>query len=125
MTVYLANKLLDHVFRNVSYTSPTIVYAKQHVGPPGAAGTANPSAVTTRLAVTFAAAAGGIITVTTPYAVFTETATENETWVSLWDAPTGGNCLYIGVLTTPVSEQSGYTFTFNVCTTDWTNLLAS
>lgn len=122
---YLANKILDHVFRNVAYTPPTTVYVKQHLDQPGAAGTANPSAVTTRIAATWAAASGGAITLTTTFPVFTETATETERFVSLWDASTSGNFLVSGILTTAVAEQSGYTFTFNVCTISFAGCLAS
>lgn len=125
ISTYLANKILDHVFRNVAYTPPTTIYVKQHIGQPGAAGTANPSAVTTRLAATFAAASGGAITLTTTYPVFTETATETETYVSLWDASTSGNFLLSGILTTPAAEQSGYTFTLNVCTISMAAFLAA
>jgi hypothetical protein len=82
ITAYLANKLLDHTFRNVAYTPPATVYVKLHVGPPGAAGTANPSTVTTRLAATFSAASGGAISITTTYPIWTLTSTEIETWVS-------------------------------------------
>lgn len=90
---YLANKLLDHAFRNTAYTPPTTIYAKLHTGDPGAAGTANASAQTTRIATTFAAAAAGSIAMNnTPE--FTLNATETITDVSFWDASTGGNFLY-------------------------------
>lgn len=121
---YLANKWLG-MLAGTAYTAPAAVYAKLHVGPPGAAGTANPSAVTTRLAVTFGAASGGAISITTTYPVWTLTSTETETWVSLWDASTGGNLLVVGLLTTPQSEQSGYTFTLNVLTVSLAAALTS
>ena len=90
---YLANKLLDHTFRNTAYTPPTTIYAKLHTGDPGAAGTANSSAQTTRIATTFAAAAAGSIAMSnTPE--FTLNATETITHVSFWDASTAGNFLY-------------------------------
>lgn len=90
---YLANKLLDHTFRNTSYTPPTTIYAKLHTGDPGAAGTANASAQTTRIATTFAAAGSGSIAISnTPE--FSLTATETISHVSFWDASTGGNFLY-------------------------------
>lgn len=90
---YLANKLLDHTFRNVAYTPPATIYAKMHTGDPGAAGTANASAQTTRVATTFAAAAAGSIAISnTPE--FTLNASETITHVSFWDASTAGNFLY-------------------------------
>ncbi|QOP66498.1 hypothetical protein PBI_MINIMAC_23 [Mycobacterium phage MiniMac] len=93
ISTYLANKLLDHAFRNVVYTPPTAIYARLHLGDPGAAGTSNVSALTTRIATTFAAAASGIIAISnTPE--FTLNATETIVGVSFWDASSGGNFLY-------------------------------
>lgn len=90
---YLANKLLDHAFRNTSYTPPATIYAKFHTGDPGSAGTANPSAQATRQATTFAAAASGSIAISnTPET--TLNATETITGVSFWDHLTAGNFLY-------------------------------
>lgn len=92
-TLYLVNKWLDHSFRNVIWTPPAIVYFKGHVGDPGAAGANNPSAQTTRYAISWAAASGGLINLTgTPE--LTLNATETITHGSIWDAPTGGNCLW-------------------------------
>lgn len=92
ITAYLANKLLDHVGRNVAYTPPAVVYAKAHTGAT-AAGTANASLQTTRLALSFAAAASGSMSAnTTPE--WTLNATETIAAVSFWDAATGGNCLW-------------------------------
>jgi hypothetical protein len=95
ITTYLANKLLDHVGRNVAYTPPATVYAKAHIGDPGAAGAGSPSAQTTRLALSFAAAASGSMSAnTTPE--WTLNATETISHVSFWDTagPAGGNCLW-------------------------------
>jgi hypothetical protein len=93
ISTFLANALLNHVFRNVTYTPPTTIYAKVHTGDPGAAGTANASAQTTRIATTFAAAASGSIAISnTPE--FTLNATETISYVSFWDASTAGNFLY-------------------------------
>ncbi|QFG04609.1 hypothetical protein PBI_KEZIACHARLES14_33 [Mycobacterium phage Keziacharles14] len=104
MSSYLANKLLDHTFRNVAYTPPTAIYAKMHLGDPGAAGTANASAVTTRVATTFAAAASGSIAINN-LPEFTLAGTETIVSISFWDASTGGNFLY-SVLAT-VSKGGG------------------
>jgi hypothetical protein len=93
ISTFLANALLNHVFRNVAYTPPTTIYAKVHIGDPGAAGTANASAQTTRIPTTFAAAASGSIAISnTPE--FTLNATETISYVSFWDASTAGNFLY-------------------------------
>ncbi|AER48656.1 hypothetical protein ARES_34 [Mycobacterium phage Ares] len=106
ITSYLANKLLDHVGRNVAYTPPAVVYAKAHTGDPGASGASNASAQTTRLAVSFAAAAGGTMTAnTTPE--WTLNATETITHVSFWDASSGGNCLWTSQATVSKGGVSG------------------
>ncbi|QJD53052.1 hypothetical protein SEA_COMPOSTIA_35 [Mycobacterium phage Compostia] len=98
ITAYLANKLLDHVCRNVAYTPPAVVYVKYHTGDPGASGTANASAQTTRLACSFAAAASGSIAAnTTPEQALT--ATETISHVSFWDAASSGNCLWTAAAT--------------------------
>ncbi|AMW64112.1 head protein [Mycobacterium phage EvilGenius] len=93
---YLANKLLDHAFRGVVYTPPTTIYAQFHTdaGDPGAAGTANISAGSTRKATTWNAAASGSIGMGGTPPETQLTATENLKFVSFWDAPTGGNFLY-------------------------------
>ena len=57
----IAAELLDALFNSDAYDGPTNIYAKLHVGDPGAAGTGNPAGNTTRQEVTFAAASGGTI----------------------------------------------------------------
>ncbi|APQ42293.1 hypothetical protein PBI_RICH_32 [Mycobacterium phage Rich] len=106
ITAYLANKLLDHVGRNVAYTPPAIVYAKAHTGIPGAAGTLAASAQATRLALSFAAAASGSMSAnTTPE--WTLNATETISHVSFWDSPTAGNCLWTAAASVSKGGVSG------------------
>lgn len=89
ISAYLANKILDHICRNVAYTPPATVYAKMHTGDPGAAGTANASSVATRYGCAFNAAASGSITQSnTPE--HTLGATETIAGVSFWDHPRPG-----------------------------------
>lgn len=103
---YLANKLLDHICRNVAYTPPATVYAKMHTGDPGANGTANASSVATRYACAFnAAAAGSISQSNTPE--HTLGATENIAGVSFWDHPTAGNFLWSSQAAASKSGASG------------------
>lgn len=95
ISTYLANKLLDHVCRNVAYTPPAIVYFQAHVGAPGAAMTANVATNTARVATTWAAAAAGAIALSnTPE--HTLGGTNTITHGSFWDSPTpgGGNPLW-------------------------------
>ncbi|AKF14527.1 hypothetical protein SEA_CAMBIARE_25 [Mycobacterium phage Cambiare] len=92
-TAYLVNKLLDHALRNVIWTPPSIVYFKGHLGDPGAVGANNAAATTTRIAVSFTAAAAGVVNLSgTPE--LTLLATENISHGSLWDANANGNCLW-------------------------------
>ncbi|RIR02570.1 hypothetical protein D2E40_13685 [Mycobacteroides abscessus] len=108
ISAYLANKLLDHICRNVAYTPPATVYAKMHTGDPGAAGTANASSVPARYPCAFNAAASGTITQSnTPE--HTLGATETIAGVSFWDTPgpTGGNFLWSSQATASKSGASG------------------
>ncbi|OMB79295.1 phage tail fiber protein [Mycolicibacterium conceptionense] len=106
ITAYLANKLLDHVFRNVTYAPPAIVYFKAHTGDPGAAGTANPSSNATRYALTFGAASSGQIAITA-YPEHTLSGSETISHGSIWDHPTAGNCLITGQATVSKAGISG------------------
>lgn len=103
---YLANKLLDHVCRNVAYTPPATVYAKIHTGDPGTSGSGNSSTVVTRVAVSFSAAAGGSISASgTPE--FTLSGSETISHVSFWDAATSGNFLWSSQATTSKTGGPG------------------
>jgi hypothetical protein len=93
ITAYLANKLLDHVCRNVAYTPPAVVYFQAHTGQPGAACTSNVATNTTRYACSFAAAASGAIALSnTPE--HTLGGTNTITHGSFWDTASGGNALW-------------------------------
>ena len=105
-TQYMVNKVLDHVFRNVTYTPPAIVSFRGHTGDPGATGANNASAQTTRYATTFAAAASGLILLS-GNPELTLNATETISHGSLWDAPTGGNCLWTAQATVSKGGVSG------------------
>lgn len=106
ITNYLGNAWLN-LLRGTAFTSPSGLYVKLHVGDPGAAGTANASAVTGRIQATFAAPSGGAISLASMAAQFAMTATETISHVSVWDAATGGNCLWTAALGAPRNVQSG------------------
>lgn len=107
----LANRWLD-ILRGVAFTAPVGTFIKLHVGDPGAAGATNPSAVVTRQAATFSAAAGGAIALSnTPS--FAMTATETISHISIWDAATVGTFLWSAALTTPRSVVNTDTLNFN------------
>lgn len=93
------------------------LYAQLHTGDPGAAGTANASAETTRKAMTFGAASGGSATQTgsvswTPWAAGTET----ETHISYWTALTSGTFKGSFLLAAPKPMTNGDTLNLSGCT---------
>lgn len=118
ISTYLANAWLN-LIRGAAFTAPTAIYAKLHIGDPGGAGTANQSAVTTRLAITFAAASSGSITITGTPPTFNMTASETLSHVSFWDSSSSGNFLWSAALTTTKPVGSGDTYTLS---TDTVNL---
>lgn len=109
-TTTLANKWLD-MLRGTAFTAPSGTYIKLHTADPGAAGTANPSAVTTRSAATFSAASSGALALSNSPS-FTMTATETITHISIWDASTAGDLLWTAALTTSKSVVATDTLTF-------------
>lgn len=113
---YLENKLLDHVFRNTSYTPPTTVYTKLHTGDPGEDGTANAATETTRKASTWSAASGGSISLSATVSWTNVAATETYSHISLWDASSAGNCLGAGALTASKAVTAGDNFDLTALT---------
>lgn len=111
VSTYLANNWLN-MLRGTAFTAPTGTYVKLHTGDPGAAGTANASAVTTRNAVTFTASTTGSLALNT-IGSFSATATETLTHISVWDASTAGNFLWSSALTASKAVNNGDTFTMN------------
>lgn len=112
----LANKILDHLRGGTAWTQPAGIYAKLHTGDPGAAGTANPSAVTTRVVITHAAASGGSTTSNGTAPSWSMTASETIAYVSFWDASTAGNFLWSAQCTASKGVVSGDTVTLTTNT---------
>ena len=106
----LANKWLD-VLRLQGITALTTVNVKLHTGDPGSAGTTAPSSVTTRPAITFAAASGGAIASNNvpSWASWAGTNGEVVTHISFWDASTAGNFLCSIALTASKTMGTGDT----------------
>lgn len=96
---FLEDTLLNLVFNATAYSGQSTVYAKLHLGDPGEAGTSNAAAHTTRASVSMGTASGGAIANDVAVAWTSMTAAETITHISLWDAATSGNCLWIGALT--------------------------
>lgn len=80
-------------------------YVQLHTGAPGAAGTANVSSTTTREAVTWGTAAGGVLTASNSPAwpSWGGTNPETVTDISFWDAATAGNYQGSMPLATPAT----------------------
>lgn len=93
---YLEDELLDHVFRNASYSSPAAVYLALYTANPTDAGggTEVSTGGYSRQAITFGAASGG--TVSNSAAVeFTASGANfgTITGVGIFDASSSGNLL--------------------------------
>lgn len=114
-----------NVFKGTNFTGITTVYVKLHTnaGDPGAAGTSNASALTTRNAVTWGTVSSGSLSATSIPA-FTMTTSETIAYISLWDASTGGNFLQSATLTAPVPVINGSTLTLSTLQLSYSPLAA-
>lgn len=115
-----ASKL--NVWRGTSYTGVS-VFCKLHTGDPGAAGTANASAVTTRNAVTWNAPSAGSMTLSA-LSGYNMTGSETITHLSLWDASTAGSFLGSAALSASKPVTSGDTLTITTLTVSYTPIAA-
>lgn len=107
---YLENKLLDHVLRNTSYTSPTTVYVGLYTSDPGDdnSGTEVSGGSYARQILSVTTASGGIVTssadVTFPQATGSWGTISH---IGLLDALSSGNLLMHTPLTTSRLIESG------------------
>jgi hypothetical protein len=126
MTVGLAaataNAILN-IYRATNITAPTGMFMKLHVGDPGAAGTTNPSAVTTRNAITWAAPSGGSMALSS-VAGYSMTAAETITHVSFWDSATVGTFWQSAALTASQAVINGSTLNFTSATLSYAPVAA-
>lgn len=109
---YLETELLDHVFANNAYTSPTTVYVSLHTANPDedASGTEVSGGAYVRQAGSFTVSGN---TATTDAAIEYATATANYGTVShvgIWDAETSGNMLAYAALTASKTIETGDVF---------------
>ena len=107
---YLENKILDHVLRNVSYTSPTTVYVGLFTTDPtdAGSGTEVSGGSYARQILSVTTATAGIVTssgdVTFPQATASWGTISH---IGLLDAITSGNLLMHTALTTSRAIESG------------------
>lgn len=113
---YLENKILDHVFRNTSYTPAAAVYLGLYTSAPSDAGggTEVSGAGYARQAITFGAASGGAIS-NTAAVQFTASGGNygTVTHVGIFDAATTGNLLAWKDITS-VTVNNGNILTFPI-----------
>ena len=109
MSQYLANKVFDAIGNNTSLAI-TQCYIKLYVGDPGATGVANAATETTRKSVSFATAASGLMTSDAATTWTAVAASEDYSHYGAWDASTGGNFLWSGLITA-AAVTAGDTFT--------------
>lgn len=115
------NKMLDSLTGRATYTASAAFYVKLHIGDPGAAGTSNPAAETTRQAVTFgSAAASGTISNTVAVQWTGLAASETISHVSFWTASTSGTFLGSDDLASAQAVNSGGSFVIPVGDLDLT-----
>ena len=99
------------------------LYLKLHTGDPGAAGTANASAVRTRNAITFAAASGGSMALSS-MSDYSMTTSETITHGSLWTDVSAGTFVRSAALTASVPVVNGTTLHFTGVTLSYTPVAA-
>lgn len=107
---YAELEILDHLTGTASWTAPTNVYIKLHIGNPGEDCTGNPAAETTRKLATFDPASSGAISTDGTVEWTNVSTTEVYSHWSLWDAATDGNPLWYGALSSSASVTAGDTF---------------
>jgi hypothetical protein len=109
-----------------AFTAPATTAVKLHTGDPGAAGTANASANTTRPALTWSAASAGskAITSTLPSWASWAAGTETISHMGVWDSTTAGNFLYSFALTASKTVTNGDTLNLTSHTISLTPIAA-
>jgi hypothetical protein len=105
----VANAWLDAVGNATSYSEAEF-WVKLHTGDPGKAGTSNSATETTRKQASFSAAASRAMTTDAALEWTNVSTTETYTWVSFWDASTGGNFLGRDDLSSSAAVTAGDTF---------------
>jgi len=116
---YLEGKLIEHVLRNVSFTSPSAVYLSLHTANPDEDGSGAELSGNgySRQAITFGAHSNGACS-NTSVEEFTASggAFGAVTHFGIWDGATAGgspdNLLYYGALTNPKTIADGDTLRF-------------
>jgi hypothetical protein len=104
----LATKWLN-MLRATAFTAPAGTFVELHIGDPGAAGTSNPSAVTTRSSATFNASAAGSALSLSNTPSWSMTTTETISHIAVWDASSAGTFLFSAALSVSKAVNNGDT----------------
>lgn len=124
----IADEILDSLLSGAAWTPPAGCYVQLHTGDPGVAGTANISSYTTRTAVTWNSASGGLKSVAATVQVtasWSGTSGEQVTGLSFWDSVTGGTFLVSTQLISPVTITTGAPVNIPTLTAPWQGGLAA
>jgi hypothetical protein len=113
---YAELKILEHTTGKTSWTMPTTVYVKLHLGDPGEDATSNAAANTSRQSASWASAASGAIATSATISWTNVSTTETYSHWSLWDASTAGNPLWSGALSSSAAVTAGDTFQITALT---------
>ncbi len=114
---FLEDEVLDHVFRNSSYTPPTTVYAALYTATPSDAGGGTEVSGNNygRAAITFGASSGGAISNSSAVTFPTPSGSWGTvTHFGVFDASTTGNLLAWGALSASRSPANGDTVQFAI-----------
>ena len=110
MSQYLANSLFDAIGNATSY-SVTECFIQLHTADPGASGTTAIATENTRKAISFAAAASGLITSDAAIDWTSVAGTETYSHYSVFDAVSAGNFLFSDALVGSVAVTALDDFT--------------
>lgn len=99
-------------------TGTNAAYVQLHTGPPGSAGTANASSVTTREAVTWGSASAGSISASNEpeWTAWAGTNGETDTDISFWSLASSGVFGFSMQLSSPVVMDTGDSLTLTSLT---------
>lgn len=119
-SLFLQNKIANHIYRNTSYTSPTTVYAALFTSTASLA-ELNAGTLTNevsggsyaRVAITFGAPTAGVTQAGTTTFTTASAGWGAIRYVAVMDASTSGNVLDYSQLSSDVTINSGNTFQFN------------
>jgi hypothetical protein len=107
---YAELKILEHTTGKTSWTMPSTVYVKLHLGDAGEEGTSSAAANTSRQSAAWATASSGAIATSATITWTNVSNTETYSHWSLWDNATAGNCLWTGALSASAAVTAGDTF---------------